>query len=54
MFVPISGDFASVDEARQIAIATATGNPRFSNWCVALEIEDQAGNIVAKWRRDDA
>jgi hypothetical protein len=54
VFVPISGDFDSVVEAKTIAIATALKNARFSDWCVAIEIEDQTGKIVASWSKDDA
>jgi hypothetical protein len=53
MFVPISGDFNSVADARQIAIATATDNPRFTSWCIAFEIEDETGKIVSKWTKGD-
>ncbi|WP_441280479.1 hypothetical protein [Tardiphaga sp. 862_B3_N1_1] len=52
-FTPISGDFTDVNEARHIAIATATKNPRFSSWCVGFEIEDARGKVVSKWSVED-
>jgi hypothetical protein len=54
MFVPISGEFDRVEDARRIAIAVATENPRFTEWCVGFEIEDDAGVIVSKWSKEDA
>jgi hypothetical protein len=50
--VPISGEFKDISEAREIAIATATGNPRFASWCVGFEIENDAGEIVSSWTKD--
>lgn len=52
-FIPVSGEFDSVEAAREVAISTATENPRFTNWCVRFEIEDDDGNIVSKWQKDE-
>jgi hypothetical protein len=48
----VTGDFASVAHAKRAAIDTATTNPSFKDWCVALEIEDDTGTIVATWRKE--
>lgn len=53
-FVPISGEFESVDEARELAIATATTNPRFTGWCASFEIENDGGQVVSRWSQGDA
>lgn len=52
-FVPISGDYSSVDEAYDIAVGTAVKNPRFTSWCVAFDIENDGGEVVASWSQDD-
>jgi len=54
VFVPISGDFDGVGDAKLCAIATATRNPNFREWCVAFDIQDRNGNIVADWKADNA
>ncbi len=52
--VPISGDFERVSDAESAAIFSVTKNPRFKSWCVAFEIENEAGEIVAVWNVENA
>ncbi|HEX8167535.1 MAG TPA: hypothetical protein VF601_17345 [Beijerinckiaceae bacterium] len=52
--VPVSGDYPSIAHAKKEAVAMATNDPNFKNWCVALEIEDEHGTVVAEWRNDQS
>ena len=52
--VPISGDFPSVAHAKRAAVSMATEDPNFTGWCVAFVIEDENGQQVAEWSKDQA
>lgn len=53
-FIAIAGEFTRLEEAREIAINTATKHRDFMEWCVAFEIDDDDFETVSTWRKDGA
>jgi hypothetical protein len=49
--LPVAGDYPSAADALDAAVIVAD-TVSFREWCVAIEIKDEHGNVVAMWSLD--